>query len=88
MKRIIIRGKTNDGDAVKQYCFVAENKDKGYVKSVIIHRLILTDQKEDYLLTGHNFVRQYRGKYVFSKSYSLKLETLNKIVEWANKIEK
>ena len=88
MERIILRGKTNDGDDVKQYCFVTENKDKGYVKSVIIHRLILTGQKEDYLKTGHIPMRQYKGKYLFGKSFSMKLETLNQIVNWANKTKK
>ena len=85
MERLILRGKTNDGDTVKQYCFTTENKDKGYVKSVIIHRLILTEQKDDYLKTGHILIRKYKGKYVFGKSFSMKLETLNQIVDWANK---
>ena len=85
MERLILRGKTNDGDTVKQYYFVTENKDKCYVKSVIIHRLILTKQKDNYLKTGHILIRKFKGKYVFKKSFSMKLETLNQIVDWANK---
>ena len=85
MERIILRGKTNDGDPVKQYCFLAENKEKGYVKSVIIHRLILTDDIGNYPLTGHILLRQYKEKYLFGKTFGFKLETLNQIVNWANK---
>ena len=85
MERLILRGKTNNGDSVKQYCFLTENKEKGYVKSVIIHRLILTDQKENYLKTGHILLRQYKEKYLFGKTFGFKLETLNQIVNWANK---
>ena len=85
MKRLTLRGKTNNGDSVKQYCFLTENKEKGYVKSVIINRLILTEQKDIYLKTGHIPVRQFKDKFVFRKSFSMKLETLNQIVDWANK---
>lgn len=86
MERIILRGKTNDRDTAKQYCYLSENKSKGYAKSVIIRKLILTEQKELYILARYILLRKYKGKYLFENSFSIKLSTLNKIVDWANKL--
>jgi hypothetical protein len=84
MKRLIIRGKTNDGDKAKQYCFLTEDKEKGFEPAVIIRRLILTDQKDDYLKLGHYLIREWKGKYVFGKSYSIKVSTMKTILKWVN----
>lgn len=78
-----MRGKSNDGNLVKQYCFVAENKSKGYEKSLIIHRLILTDNYKDYLLTGHSHLKTYKGKGLFAKSFSIKISSLKEMLKFA-----
>lgn len=85
MKRLIIRGKSNCGDKVKQYCFLAENKKKGYEKAIIIHRLILTDDVVSYSQTQHHVIRQFKDKYVMGKSFSLKVSTLETMLNWAKK---
>ena len=83
MKRLIMRGKTNDGNIVKQYCFVTEDKSKGYEKSLIIHRLILTDNYKDYLMTGHIHLKTFKGKGLFAKSFSVKVSSLKKMLKFA-----
>ena len=83
MKRLIIRGKTNDGNLAKQYCFVTENKSKGYEKSIIIHKLILTDNFEDYLMTGHTHLKTFKGKGLFAKHFSIKVSSLKKMLIFA-----
>jgi len=83
MKRLILRGVTNSGDKVKQYCFLLENKKKGFERSVVIHRLILVKDMTPYLLTGHIFIRQFKDKYVVSNKFSMKLSTMQVILKWA-----
>jgi hypothetical protein len=83
MKRLMMHGKTNDGDIVKQYCFIAEDKSKGYEKSLIVHRLILTDKVKDYFLTGHLYLRSFKGKSLFSKHFSMKISSLKVMMKFA-----
>lgn len=83
MERLILRGKTNNGDDVKQYCFLTENKRRGYEKAIIIHRLILTDNAVDYFKTKHILLREIKGKYLFTKSFSIKVSTLETMLKWA-----
>jgi len=78
-----LRGKTNDGDLVKQYCFLVEDKTKGWEKSIIIHRLILTDNAIDYSKTHHLLLKKYKDKYLVTKSLSFKITTLEKMIKWA-----
>ena len=83
MKRLIMRGKTNDGNTVKQYCFIAENKSKGYEKALIIHRLILTDNYKDYFMTGHIHLKSFKGKGLFCKNFSIKVSSLQTMLKFA-----
>jgi hypothetical protein len=83
MKRLILHGKTNDGQVVKQYCYITEDKSKGFEKSVIIHRFILTDNYDDYVKTGHSLLKSFKGKGLFLKSLSIKISTLEKIMKFA-----
>lgn len=83
MKRLILRGKTNNGDIVKQYCFLTENKTKGFEKSIIIHRLILTKNIVDYIKTNHITLKAYKDKCLFTKSLSFKVTTLQTMLKWA-----
>lgn len=85
MERLILKGKTNDCDIVKQYCFLAENKSKGFEKSIIIHRLILTENAIDYFKTKHILLRKYKDKYLFTKSFSMKVSTMEIMLKWAKK---
>lgn len=83
MKRLILRGKTNDGNIVKQYCFLVENSAKGFERSIIVHRLILTDNAVDYFKTKHILIREYKGKFVFTKSFSMKVSTMETMLKWS-----
>jgi len=83
MKRLVMRGYTNDGNIVKQYCFLTENKSKGYEKALIIHRLILTDNYKDYLQTEHLFLKSFKGKALFSKNFSIKVSSLEIMMKFA-----
>lgn len=83
MKRLVMRGKSNDGNIVKQYCFISENKSKGYEKALVIHRLILTDNYTDYLATGHLHLKSFKGKGLFSKHFSIKVSSLEIMLKFA-----
>lgn len=82
-KKLIIRGLTNEKSLAKQYCYLAENKSKGFETAVIIRRLVLTDNVCEFIETGHVMLRRFKGKALMGKTFSLKLSTLNEIMEWA-----
>jgi hypothetical protein len=90
MERLIIKGQNNSGYPAKQYCHIArDEKKKGYETALVIKRLILVDKLEclDYLATGHFVIKRYKEKFLYMKSISIKLSTLDQINSWLTTIK-
>jgi hypothetical protein len=82
---LIVRGTTNEKSLAKQYCWLAENKSKDFEQALIIKRLVLTENLYDFIKTQHILLRKYKGKCLMGKSFSIKLSTMSKIMDWAKK---
>lgn len=83
---MIVRSKTNDNHLGKQYCILAKNPQKGFEPAIIIRRLVLVDNVHDYLLTGHVLLKRFKDKTLMGKTFSIKLSTINQMVNWANEL--
>lgn len=77
-----IKSKTNSGEIAKQYCTVAKNDTCD--TSLILRKLVYTDNIEMYKRGGFKLLRKFKGYGLFEKYFSIKLSTLKVILETIN----
>jgi len=80
MSRFFIKSKTNDGEFAKQY-FLAVDSDTTE-PALIVRKLVFTDNYE--LYSDFELLKRYKGKYLFQQRFSIKLSTLNTVIDALN----
>ena len=77
--RKTVKSKTNVGDIAKSYCAVME--DEKSEKALIVNCIVLTKNPEFYI-NDFSLLKIYKGHYLTSKWFSIKLSTLNIVNDW------
>ena len=80
-----IKSKTNGGDLAKQYFKYCILESDNTQTAIIVNKFVLS--KDIKLYRSYNVLRKFKDKYLFYTRFSLKPDTMKKVVDWLNSVE-